>query len=64
MVFPNLRIIFIWWTPHPVIGTIRDSRDYIRALLHSYYTTITEWGVLLRYTVVKYDKKMGNPTLL
>ena len=38
----NLR-----WTPHPVVVTIRDSRDYIRVLLYSYYTTITGWGVLL-----------------
>ena len=35
------------WTPHPVIVTIRDNRDYIRVLLYSYYTTITGWGVLL-----------------
>ena len=27
--------------------TIRDSRDQIRVLLYSYYTTITGWGVLL-----------------
>ena len=38
-----------WWTPHPVIVTIRDNRDYIRVLLYSYYTTITGWGVLLRH---------------
>ena len=36
------------WTPHPVIVTIRDNKDYIRVLLYSYYTTITGWGVLLR----------------
>ena len=24
-----------------------DNKDYIRALLYSYYTTITGWGVLL-----------------
>ena len=30
------------WTPDPVIVTIRDnSRDYIRVLLYSYFTTIT-----------------------
>ena len=29
--------------------TIRENRDYIRVLLHSYYTTITGWGVLLGY---------------
>ena len=33
------------WTPHPVIVTIGDNRDYIRVLLYSYYTTITGWGV-------------------
>ena len=35
-------------TPHPVIVTIRDDKDYIRALFYSYYTTITGWGVLLK----------------
>ena len=42
--------IYLRWTPHPVIVTIRDNRDYIRVLVCSYYTTITGWGVLLRYT--------------
>ena len=37
------------WTPHPVIVTIADNRDYIRVLSYSYYTTITGWGVLLSY---------------
>ena len=37
-------------TPHPVIVTIMDNRDYGRVLLYSYYTTITGWGVLLRQT--------------
>ena len=41
--------ILIKWTPHPVIVTIRDNRDYIRVLLYSYYATITGWGVLLTY---------------
>ena len=36
------------WTPHPVIVTIRDIRDYVRVLLYSCYTAITGWGVLLR----------------
>ena len=36
------------WTPHPVIVTLRNSKDYNRVLLYSYYTTITGWGVLLR----------------
>ena len=31
------------WIPDPVIVTIRDNRDYARALLFCYYTTIT-WG--------------------
>ena len=37
--------------PHPVIVTIMDNRDYIRVLLYSDYTTITGWGVLLRYSL-------------
>ena len=32
------------WTPHPVIVTIGDNRDYIRVLLYSCYTTITGGG--------------------
>ena len=36
--------------PPPVIVTIRNSKDYIRVLLYSYYTTITGWGVLLIYS--------------
>ena len=43
--------VYLRRTPHPVIVTIRDNQDYIRVLLHSYYTTITGWGVLLRYTL-------------
>ena len=35
--------------PHSVIVPIRNSKGYIRVLLYSYYTTITGWGVLLRY---------------
>ena len=35
------------WTPHPVIVTKGDNRDYIRVLLYSYETTIKGWGVLL-----------------
>ena len=31
-----------------LIGFIRDSSNYIRVLLYSYYTTITVWGVLLK----------------
>ena len=44
ILFPTLR-----WTLSPVIVTIRDSQDYIGALLYSYFTTITGWGVLLGY---------------
>ena len=43
------------WTPHPVIVTIRDNRDYIRVLLYSSYTTITGWGVLLSYPLNCYQ---------
>ena len=84
---PSLRFrVLVRWTPHPVIVTMRDNRDYIRerpamgpgflhthyfklrkivgmqkprphgspfcyikVLLYSDYTTITGWGVLLRY---------------
>ena len=31
---------------------IGDNRYHIRVLLYSYYTTITGWGVLLRYGFV------------
>ena len=43
--------VYVRCTPHPVIVTIGDNRDYIRVLLYSYYTTITGWGVLLRSMV-------------
>ena len=55
--------VFLRWTPHPAIVTIRDNRDYIRALVYSYYTTITGWGVLLRYAGMvdtQMDKKVAN----
>ena len=39
--------------PQPVIVTIKDIKDYIRVLLYSYYTTITERGVLLGYVVAE-----------
>ena len=29
--------------------TIKDTSNYIRVLLYSHYTTITGWGVHLRY---------------
>ena len=43
--------------------TIRDNRDYIRALLYSYYTTITGWGVLLRY-IFGASEKRAPPSFL
>ena len=43
------RALLIRWTPHPVIVTIGDNRDFIRVLLYYYCTTITGWGVLLSY---------------
>ena len=39
--------IDVRWTPHPVIVTIKENKDYIRVLIYSSYTTITEWVVLL-----------------
>ena len=42
--------VFTSRTPHPVIVTIRDNKDYIRVLFYSYYTTITGWGALLTYS--------------
>ena len=44
-----VRVVSVRWTPHPVIVTIMDNKDHIRVLLYSYCTTITGWGVLLRY---------------
>ena len=38
------EVLSIRWTPHPVIVTIMDNKDYIRVLVYSYYTTITGWG--------------------
>ena len=46
----GLRGVFLRWETHPVIVTIRDIKDYIRVLSSSYYTTITGWGVLLKYS--------------
>ena len=36
--------LYVKWTPHPVIVTIKDTKDYTRVLLCSYYTAITGWG--------------------
>ena len=33
-------VIYFRWTPHPVIVTIGDNRDYIRVLLYSYYCRV------------------------
>ena len=44
-------MVYVRWTPYPVIVTIRENRDHVRVLLYAYYTTITGWGVLLRFTV-------------
>ena len=37
----SARDMYLRWTPHPVLVTIRNSKDYIRVLLYSCYTTIT-----------------------
>ena len=31
--------------PHPVIATIKDNDDYLRAFLYSYYSTIEYYNV-------------------
>ena len=41
--------LYVRRTPHPVIVSIRDTSNYIRVLLYSYYTSITGWGVHLSY---------------
>ena len=57
------------WTPHPVIVTIRDHRDYIRViifLLYHYYrvggppkaSSISPW----RSPLCLYDQLAGSPT--
>ena len=40
----SLHAVYFRWTPHPVIVTIMDNKDYFGVLLYSYYTTITGWG--------------------
>ena len=37
------------WTPHAVIVTVRDNRDYIRVPLYSSDTSITGWGIFLMH---------------
>ena len=39
-------LVYLRWTPHPVIVTIRDNKDLIRVLLYSSYITITGWAVI------------------
>ena len=35
----------ILWVEHPpVLVTIRDNKDYVKVLLHSYYSTIAGSG--------------------
>ena len=48
---PGVIMALFRWTPHPVIVTIRNNRDYIRVLLYSCCTAITGWGVPLSYHV-------------
>ena len=40
----DCSMVFLRWTPHPVIVTTKDNKDYIRVLLGSYYMTIIGWG--------------------
>ena len=62
---PLQNRVYVRWTPHPVIVTIMDNKDYIRVLFYSYYTTNTGWGVLLGFGVgstkwgLPLDPKMG-----
>ena len=44
--------IYVKRTPHPVIVTLRDNKDYIKVLFFYYYTTITGWGLLLIYMYI------------
>ena len=58
----KVQIPIVRWTPHPVIVTIGDNRDYIRVLLYSYYTTITGWGVITlgrKYVPYSYMDPLG-----
>ena len=43
----NSCMLRVRWTPHPVIVTMRDNGDYIKALSYSDYAAITGWGVIL-----------------
>ena len=50
----RFKTVYLRWTPHPVIVTIRDNKDYIGVLLYSYYATMTVRGVLLNYNYPKF----------
>ena len=45
--------VYIGVLPHPVIVTVRDSKDYVFLFYHenenAYYVTIAGWGVHLRH---------------
>ena len=41
--------------------TIGDSKNSIRVLLYSYYTTITGWGVFLNHTLKGNAYEALNP---
>ena len=43
------KTVWIRWTPHSVIVTLKDNGDYIRVLLYSRDTTITGWKLLLNF---------------
>ena len=42
--------------------TTKDSNDYVRVLLYSYYTTTTGWGILLLEWRDEEHQKVGGPT--
>ena len=42
------------WTPHPVIVTVGDNRDYTRVLLNSCYAAVAGQGVLLNVNTWKH----------
>ena len=42
-------LMYIRWTPHSVVVTTKDSKDYVRVLLDFYTSTKGCW-VLLKYT--------------
>ena len=54
-------------TPHPVIVTIEDNKDYVRVLLYSYYRvgvllTLMTWGIAkLRSSPAYQLQNSANP---